>query len=35
MPNARLQLIETCGHTPPEENPGAATAHILRFLHQR
>jgi pimeloyl-ACP methyl ester carboxylesterase len=35
MPHARLQLIERCGHTPPEENPGAATAHILRFLHQR
>jgi pimeloyl-ACP methyl ester carboxylesterase len=34
MPSARLQLIERCGHTPPEENPGAATAHILRFLHQ-
>jgi pimeloyl-ACP methyl ester carboxylesterase len=35
MPRARLQLIERCGHTPPEENPGGTTAHILRFLHQR
>jgi pimeloyl-ACP methyl ester carboxylesterase len=35
MPHARLQLIEGCGHTPPEENPSAATAQILRFLHQR
>jgi pimeloyl-ACP methyl ester carboxylesterase len=35
LPNARLQLIDRCGHTPPEENPEAATSHILRFLHQR
>jgi pimeloyl-ACP methyl ester carboxylesterase len=35
MPQARLQLIEGCGHTPPEENPKAATAQILRFLQQR
>ncbi len=35
MPHARLELIDGCGHTPPEENPRAATAHILRFLQQR
>jgi pimeloyl-ACP methyl ester carboxylesterase len=35
MPQARLELIEGCGHTPPEESPAAATAHILRFLQQR
>jgi pimeloyl-ACP methyl ester carboxylesterase len=35
LPNASLRLIERCGHTPPEENPGAATAQLLRFLHQK
>lgn len=35
LPRARLQLIDRCGHTPAEENPGATTAHLLRFLHQK
>jgi pimeloyl-ACP methyl ester carboxylesterase len=35
LPRARLRLIERCGHTPAEENPGATTAHLLRFLHQK
>jgi pimeloyl-ACP methyl ester carboxylesterase len=35
LPRAKLRLIERCGHTPAEENPGPATAHLLHFLHQR
>jgi pimeloyl-ACP methyl ester carboxylesterase len=35
LPHARLRLIDRCGHTPPEENPGAATGQILSFLHRR
>jgi pimeloyl-ACP methyl ester carboxylesterase len=35
LPRAQLRLIDGCVHTPPEENPGAATAQMLRFLHQR
>jgi pimeloyl-ACP methyl ester carboxylesterase len=35
LPRAKLRLIDGCGHTPPEENPGAATGLLLQFLHQR
>lgn len=35
LPKAQLRLIDGCVHTPPEENPGAATAQILSFLQQR
>lgn len=32
LPRARLELLQGCNHSPPDEAPGALTAHLSRFL---
>jgi pimeloyl-ACP methyl ester carboxylesterase len=35
LPNARLEVIETCSHVPQEEEPAATAALMLRFLAEK
>jgi pimeloyl-ACP methyl ester carboxylesterase len=32
LPNARLEIIEQCGHMPPFEKPAEFAAAVQRFL---
>lgn len=32
LPHARLEVLDACGHMPPEEMPEASLAPVLRFL---
>jgi pimeloyl-ACP methyl ester carboxylesterase len=34
LPNARLSLLEKCGHIPPEERPAESLSVLLEFLDQ-